>query len=171
MAIPIFNNVPSVTYANRGQLAAAIAGVYGQNPNMRQRHYEEDTNSRCLSTVADSIIGFAENIHGNQNRTNRLSHGAHVGTLTAAAAPGVPATSIILLHATWTGHGNGNCSLICGYDTTAQTISLHAIGAHRGNYRYDGVSAALDNFLTQNANARPARGWRYTDAQHDTVTC
>ena len=107
--------------------------------------------------MAGSIIRYSEQIQANPRS---LDHGANVGSINGNT----------LLHATSTGGGEGNCSILCEFDPAGSRIRVHAIGAHRREgYKYDGVSSGLDTVLENNMGSHQ-NVCRYTDGSHDSVS-
>lgn len=156
MAIPVFQqppNVPAATNANRDALVTAAQSLYNHPYNLRQRNYTDNQHDQCIKAVADSILRYAWQLQTNQ----RLDQGARIGTLN-----GNP-----LLHASFTHQHTGNCSTICEYAPANQTIYIHAIGSHEGDYCYDGVSNDLHVLLQQNFVS--GNGCRYVNNTFNAV--
>lgn len=164
MAIPVFQNPPN-SFLNTANLVNAALNLYRQGRaggTLTQNFYEDNNLKQCVTDVANSILHYVDQLRNGV----ALDHGAQIGTLP---------NGHILLHASFTHHGTGNCSIICEYvpgrqpigDRDGATVNVHAIGAHQNNYRYDGVSNVLHPLLEQNRLA--GRGVRYTNAQRDTV--
>lgn len=153
MAIPIFAPPPN-SICDTAPLVAAALGLYANPVNLNQRHYDDNHNHRCLTDAANSILHYVEQLQAGR----RLDPGAQIGVLNN----GNP-----LLHATSTHHREGNCSIICEYVLANRTINVHAIGAHTGDYRYDGVSNVLHPLLLQNLAA--GNGCRYVDNTYNAV--
>lgn len=171
MPTPIYQNPPDCDLSV-AHLTAAALNLYnakGHGAGLTKRHYQDNANLQCIKDVSASIVHYIE-----QYLAGKIpDHGAVVGTMPNGHS---------ILHATYTHHGQGNCTLFCEFNYNLQDIRVphdpqidqiptliivHGIGGHYGNYSLDGVSNAFDAILTQNIAA--GHHCRYANAQHDLV--